>query len=97
MSEAIRMHKRMAMYGMGEANKMKSGGKVGHYAEGGKVMPEKGVDKLPARTSAAPPLPKPVPHAIATLKKGGAAKKAKGGIAVMIGIKPVKKAAGRGR
>ena len=100
MSEAIRMHKRMAMYGMGEANTMKSGGKVAKYAEGGKVMSEKGVDKLPARSSAPPPLARPAKGEagkIATLKKGGRvpAKKAIG-LTVAIAM-PMRKAAGRGR
>lgn len=97
MSEAINMHKRIAMGGEGEANKLKKGGKVAKYATGGAVMSEKGVTNLPARGSAPPPLERPAKGEagkIATMKKGG---KAKGGIAVMIGIKPVKKVAGRGR
>jgi hypothetical protein len=96
MSEAIRMHKRMAMYGMDEANTMKTGGKVAKYAKGGAVMPEKGVANLPAQART-PKLEKPVPHAIATLKKGGKvpAKKAVG-LTVAIAM-PMRKAAGRGR
>lgn len=37
MSEAINMHKRMAMYGESEANHLKKGGKVKKYAKGGSV------------------------------------------------------------
>ena len=71
MSEAISMHKRLAM-GIDEGNKLKKGGKVG-YAEGGKVMPEKGVANLPAKGNM-PKLSKPEPHAIATMKRGGGAR-----------------------
>ena len=103
MSEAIRMHKRMAMNGMQEANTLKSGGKVKpkvkKYAKGGQVYPEshqpdnmligaypeKGIANLPAKGNK-PKLTKPVPHSVATLKKGG-----------HVAHKPLKKAAGRGR
>ena len=37
MSEAINMHKRIAMGGESEANHLKKGGKVAKYAKGGKV------------------------------------------------------------
>ena len=96
MSEAINMHKRIAMGGEGEANHLKKGGKVAKYAKGGAVMPEKGVANLPAQART-PKLEKPVPHAIATLKKGGKvpAKKAVG-LTVAIAM-PMRKAAGRGR
>ena len=96
MSEAINAHKKMAM-GITEGNKMKKGG-VAKYAKGGAVMPEKGVAKLPARSSAAPALPRPaagMAGKIATLKKGGAAKKGIG-LTVAIAV-PMRKAAGRGR
>jgi hypothetical protein len=97
MSEAINMHKRIAMMGESEANHLKKGGKVKKYAKGGAVMSEKGVANLPARSSAPPPLPKPVPHAIATLKKGGKAPSRKGvGLTVAIAV-PMRKASGRGR
>ena len=100
MSEAIRMHKRMAMYGMGEANTMKSGGKVAKYAEGGKVMSEKGVANLPAKGSAPPPLARPAKGEagkIATLKKGGKAPAKKGiGLTIAVAV-PMRKASGRGR
>jgi hypothetical protein len=94
MSEAINAHKKMAM-GITEGNVMKKGGKVAKYAGGGKVMSEKGVDKLPARGdkrnggvdfNAGK-------AKVATLKKGG-----KAGLGIMIAIgKPMKKPAGRGR
>ena len=93
MSEAINKHKRMAMYGMEEANHLKKGGKVRKYAKGGSVgkgelrpwshqedsqligaYPEKGIDKLPAKANV-PPKTKPVPHSVATMKKGGMSKK----------------------
>ena len=57
-------------------------------------MPESRVANLPARGSAPPPLPKPTGK-IATMKKGGVAKKMSG-FAVTIAI-PVKKSAGRSR
>ena len=97
MSDAINVHKRIAMYGEDEATHLKKGGKVKKYAEGGKVMPEKGVDRLPAKGSEPPPLRRPAAGEagkIATMKKGGVAK---GGLAIMIGVKPVKKASARGR
>jgi len=118
MSEAINMHKRIAMYGEAQSNKLKKGGKVKKYANGGQVMlegskskapaevshqknvnkigayPEKAIKNLPAK-GVVKPFEKPMPHSIATMKKGG---KAKGGLSVMIAVgKPMKKAAGRGR
>ena len=122
MSEAINMHKRMAMYGESEANHMKKGGKIHKYAKGGSVKggtidgsgtglpdeithqknvnkisayPEKGVDRLPAK-GVTPKVTKPVPNAIATMKKGGHAHKAKGGLTVAV-VMPMRKNAGRGR
>lgn len=98
MSEAIRMHKRMAMYGMQEANTLKKGGKVKKYAKGGSVSlegsasgqpaevshqdnvnkigayPEKKIRTLPAK-GVVPKVTKPIPNSIATLKKGGVAKR----------------------
>jgi hypothetical protein len=47
--EAIRMQKRIAMYGEGQANHLKKGGKaVKHYAKGGQVMLEGTGSKQPA-------------------------------------------------
>jgi len=90
----------MAMYGMGEANTMKSGGKVAKFAKGGAVMSEKGVSTLPAKNSSPPPLARPaagMAGKIATLKKGGAVPPKKGvGLTVAIAV-PMRKAAGRGR
>ena len=88
MSEAINMHKRIAMGGESEANHLKKGGKVKKYAKGGSVrpfshqpdsqligaLPEKGIDKLPAKANT-PKLTKPMPHSVATMKKGGGARK----------------------
>jgi len=97
MSEGINMHKRIAMYGEAQSNKLKKGGKVKKYAKGGQVnfegsdsgqpdeithqknvnkitaYPEKKVAKLPAKGSVKP-LTKPMPHSIATMKKGGGAR-----------------------
>ena len=79
MSEAINNHKRMAMHGMEEANHLKTGGVVKKFADGGSVnaYPEKGIDKLPAK-GVKPKMSKPVPHAIATMKNGGGAKRSSG-------------------
>jgi len=114
MSEAIRMQKRIAMYGEGEANHFKKGGKIKKYAKGGGVKndsidgsdsgqpdeithqknvnkigahPEKGIAKLPAK-GVTPKITKPVPHSIATMKKGGGAKKQGLMIAIAVGKKP---------
>lgn len=56
MSDATNAHKRMAM-GLSPGNKMKAGGAV----------------KVPGAldSSQKQSLPRPVPHAIATMKKGG--------------------------
>jgi hypothetical protein len=92
MSEAINAHKKMAM-GITEGNVMKKGGKVAKYAGGGKVMPEKGVDKLPAKGAPLKPDFNAGKTKVATMKNGG-----KTGLGIMIAIgKPMKKAAGRGR
>ena len=92
--EGINMHKRLAM-GAGEPVATAKGKSViQKYKSGGSVMPESRVANLPARGSAPPPLPKHTGK-IATMKKGGAAKKMSG-FAVTIAI-PVKKSAGRGR
>jgi len=94
MSEAINMHKRMAM---GETVPMAKGKSViQKYANGGAVMKEGGVAKLPARGSAPPPIEKSSGTKIATYKKGGMAAKKGVGLTIAIGI-PVRKAAGRGR
>ena len=95
MSEAINMHKRIAMGGESEANHLKKGGaaKKHHYAKGGAVtgsISESKVANLPAKGTK-PPLPKPGGK-IATMKKGG---HAKGGMAIVIA--PMRKSAGRGR
>jgi hypothetical protein len=97
MSEAISMHKRMAMYGQDEATHLKKGGKVAKFAKGGAVgaYPERGVTNLPAK-GVKPKIEKPVPHAIATMKKGGGAKKHGVGLTVIMAM-PVKRGAGRGR
>jgi len=105
MSEAINMHKRIAMYGEQESNHLKKGGKVKKFAKGGKVIPEshqpdneligaypeKVVRNLPAK-GVKPKLTKPEPHSVATLKKGGTAKKSGLIVAIAVGKK-----AGRGR
>jgi hypothetical protein len=96
--EGINMHKRLAM-GAGESTaKAKGKSVIQKYKSGGSVMSESRVANLPAKGSAPPPLARPAPGAagkIATMKKGGAAKKMSG-FAVTIAI-PVKKSAGRGR
>jgi hypothetical protein len=92
MSEEINAHKKMAM-GITEGNKMKKGGKVKHFAEGGKVMSEaKSVGRL-MDSSRKEPLPKPTGK-IATLKKGGAVPKRGLGVTIAVAI-PVKKPRGR--
>ena len=99
MSELINMHKRIAMGGESEANHLKKGGKVKKYAAGGAVMSEKGVANLPAK-GIKPKLEKPVPHAIATAKKGGHMKAGgmKKGVGLTVAIAvPMRKAMGRGR
>lgn len=104
MSEAVNMHKRIAMGGESEANHLKKGGKakVKKYAKGGQVeyegsasktpaesshqknvnkigaYPEKKIAKLPAKGNVTP-LTKPMPNAIATMKKGGHAVRKSGG------------------
>jgi hypothetical protein len=92
--EGINLHKRLAM-GASEGTAKASGKSViQKYAKGGAVMPESRVANLPARGSAPPPLPKPTGK-IATMKKGGMAKKGPG---LMIAVAlPVKKSAGRSR
>jgi len=114
MSEAINMHKRIAMYGEQEGNHLKKGGKVRKYAKGGSVSgsasgepdeishqdkvnkisayPESKVRNLPAK-GVTPKITKPMPHSVATLKKGGVAKKPSLMIAIAVGKKP----SGRGR
>ena len=92
--EGINLHKRLAM-GAGESvAEAKGKSVIQKYKSGGSVMPESRVANLPARGSAPPPLPKPTGK-IATMKKGGSAKKMSG-FAVTIAI-PVKKSTGRGR
>jgi hypothetical protein len=101
MSEAINMHKRIAMGGEGEANHLKKGGKVAKYAKGGSVKkpaevmwdePKGKVNAYPEKKShtlindSSQKLPYVKPAGkIATMKKGGHAGK------------PMMKASGRGR
>ena len=93
MSEAVNMHKRMAM---GESVPMAKGKSViQKYAKGGAVMAEGGVANLPAKGGALRPA-KATGAKIATFKKGGAVPKKGMGLTIAIGI-PVRKAAGRGR
>ena len=93
MSEAVNMHKRMAM---GESVPMAKGKSViQKYAKGGAVMAEGGVANLPAKGSPLAP-EKATGAKIATMKKGGMAGKKGMGLTIAIGI-PVRKAAGRGR
>jgi hypothetical protein len=90
MAELINAHKKMAM-GITEGNKLKKGGKVAKYAEGGKVKSED--DAVASRaldSSRKQPLPKPTGK-IATLKKGGMPKRGMG-VTVAVAI-PVKKRA----
>jgi hypothetical protein len=92
MSEAINMHKRIAMGGESEANHLKKGGaaKKHHYAKGGAVAESK-ASTLINNSSQKQALPKPTGK-IATMKKGGPAKT---GIAILLA--PMRKSAGRGR
>jgi len=97
----------MAMYGMEEANHLKTGGKVAKYKSGGKVKtsdiewndqgkktayPESKVRTLVNDSSNKQPYLEPKVHAIATHKNGGKASAPKG---LMIAIKVGKKS-GRG-
>jgi hypothetical protein len=96
--EGINLHKRLAMGANESTATAKGKSVIQKYKSGGSVMSESGVANLPARGSKAPPLARPAPGEagkIATMKKGGAAKKMSG-FAVTIAI-PVKKSAGRGR
>jgi len=96
--EGINMHKRLAMGAGDSVATAKGKSVIQKYKSGGSVMREGGVANLPARGSKAPPLERPaagMAGKIATMKKGGAAKKMSG-FAVTIAI-PVKKSAGRGR
>jgi hypothetical protein len=94
MTEAISAHKKMAM-GITEGNAMKKSGGVRKYAEGGKVMPEKGVDTLINKGAALKPnLAKDTK--IATYKNGGSSKKGMG-IAILLGGPPMKRSSGRGK
>lgn len=88
MTEAINAHKKMAM-GMTEGNVMKKGGKVKKYAAGGAVanLPARG-DKRNAGVDFNAGKAK-----VATLKKGGMAKKP----GIMIAIAMPKKGSARGR
>jgi hypothetical protein len=89
------MHKRIAMGGESEANHLKKGGKVKKFAAGGSVgaYPESKVATLPAKGTK--------PHIdtnagktkIATMKKGGGAKKP----GLMIAIAVGRKSSSRGR
>jgi hypothetical protein len=77
MSEAINMHKRIAMGGEAEANHLKKGGKVKKYAVGGAVrgaIPESQVAKLPAKGAPLKPNMTTGKLKIATMRKGGSAR-----------------------
>ena len=89
----INMHKRIAMGQPGAETHLKKGGKAHKYAAGGSV---KGIDNNINDSSQKKPLPKPQPHAIATMKKGGHAKGGKMP-GVMIAVAMPKRASGRGR
>jgi hypothetical protein len=75
MSEAVNMHKRIAMGGEQEANHLKKGGKVKKFATGGSVTayPENKAHSLINDSAQKKPLPKPTGK-IATMKKGGGAR-----------------------
>jgi len=93
MTEAINAHKKMAM-GMTEGNVMKKGGKVKKYAAGGAVSESK-VANLPARgdkRNAGVDF-NAGKAKVATLKKGGMAKRP----GIMIAIAMPKKGSARGR
>jgi hypothetical protein len=94
MTEAINAHKKMAM-GVTEGNVMKKGGSVRKYAEGGKVMSEKGVDTLINKGAALQP-GKATGSKIATYKNGGSSKKGMG-VAILLSGAPMKRSSGRGR
>ena len=89
MSEAINMHKRIAMGGEGEANHLKKGGKVKKYAGGGFISESK-VAKLPAKGDVrnAGVDFKAGKAKVATMKKGGMSKKPSLMIAIAVGKKP---------
>ena len=87
MSEAINMHKRIAMYGESESNHLKKGGKVGKYASGGAISESK-VNNLPAKGAPKKPDFNAGKAKIATMKKGGGAKKPALMIAIAVGKKP---------
>ena len=74
MTEAINMHKRMASEGMGEANKLKKGGKVPGYKDGGAIS-ESNVRNLPAKGEPKKPRMASGKEKIATMKNGGKSKK----------------------
>ena len=89
MSEAINMHKRIAMGGESEANHLKKGGKVKKYAGGGSVSESK-VAKLPAmgdKRNAGVDF-NAGKAKVATMKKGGMSKKPSLMIAIAVGKKP---------
>ena len=93
MTEAINAHKKMAM-GLTEGNVMKKGGKVKRYANGGAVS-ESAAANLPAmgdRKNAGVDF-NAGKAKIATMKKGGGAKKP----GLMIAIAVGRKGAARGR
>lgn len=85
----INMHKRIAMGQAGAETHLKKGGKVGKYANGGAVAESK-ASKLPAmgdkRNSGVDF--KAGKAKVATMKKGGGAKKPALMIAIAVGKKP---------
>jgi len=99
----VRQRKRIAMGSDIDGSHFKHGGKAKKYAKGGQVIPESHqpdneligaypeskVRNLPAKGNK-PKLTKPEPHAVATLKKGGMAKKPSLMIAIAVGKKGTK-------
>jgi hypothetical protein len=73
MKQAIGAHKLMAM-GITEGNKMKKGGKVKGYANGGAIS-ESVVRNLPAKGDPLKPNMTSGKEKIATMKNGGKSKK----------------------
>ena len=94
MSEAVNMHKRIAMGGESEANHLKKGGKIKKYASGGAIKESKAAN-LPAmgdKRNAGVDF-KAGKVKVATMKKGGMTKKP----SLMIAVAVVKKPSARGR
>lgn len=73
MNQAIGAHKLMAM-GITDGNKMKKGGKVKGYADGGAIS-ESSVRNLPAKGDPKKPRMTSGKEKIAAMKNGGKSKK----------------------